>query len=189
MNILSHRPNILFMVWVRNKQINVILNLKLRRQLYYTKIIKALTTIETGIYLNQGHFKLWKINGKEHRDDGPACIYGISNEKPNGTDHYYYKHGKRHRDDGPAWIQGISTENPNGTDHYYYKHGKRHRDDGPAWIHGISKENPNGTKHIYYQHGERHRDDGPAYIGGISTEKPNGTRHSYYKNGIEVYSF
>ena len=127
MNILSHRPNLLFLVWVRNKQFNFILNLKLRRQLYYTKLIKALTTIETGIYpkyLKQGHFKLWKINGKLHRDDGPACIEGISTENPNGTYHAYYKYGKRHRDDGPSYIHGISKENPNGTKHIYYQHGK-----------------------------------------------------------------
>ena len=35
------------------------------------------------------------INGKYHREDGPAAEY------PNG-DKYWYLNGKRHREDGPA---------------------------------------------------------------------------------------
>jgi len=159
MNTLSYRPNLLFLIWIRNKHALFILNHKLNRKLYYQKLIIALTTNETGNGL-YGACKIWKVNGKKHKDDGPASIYGISKNNPNGTYHYYYQHGILHRrlsqdgKVGPAIINGISTENPNGTNHFYYKHGQRHRDNGPACIEEISKENPNGTRHYYYMHGE-----------------------------------
>jgi len=45
--------------------------------------------------------KAWFINGKLHREDGPAIEYA------NGTK-YWYLNGKRHREDGPAieWANG-----------------------------------------------------------------------------------
>jgi len=160
MNTLGYRPNLLFLIWIRNKHALFILNHKLNKQLYYQKHIIALTTKKTGNGM-VGAFIIWKVNGKFHKDDGPAWIQGISKENPNGTIHAYYHNGKRHRGlsqdgkVGPAYIQGISKEYPNGSYHAYYKHGKNHRDDGPARIHNISKENPKGTKHLYYINGER----------------------------------
>ena len=124
MNTLSYRPNLLFLIWIRNKHPLFILNHKLNKQLYYRKLIIALTTKETANGVG-GAYITWKVNGKKHKDDGPACIGGILKKYPNGTNHYYYKHGKYHRDDCPAYIQGISTENPNGTKQFYYHHGKR----------------------------------------------------------------
>lgn len=44
-------------------------------------------------YQNQ----FWYLNGKLHREDGPACIY------TSGARHWYIN-GRRHRDDGPALI-------------------------------------------------------------------------------------
>ena len=45
--------------------------------------------------------KEWFLNGKRHREDGPAV------EKANGTK-VWYLNGKRHREDGPAveWANG-----------------------------------------------------------------------------------
>ena len=45
--------------------------------------------------------KVWKLNGKYHRGDGPACEYA------DGTKFWCLK-GKRHREDGPAieWPDG-----------------------------------------------------------------------------------
>ena len=47
------------------------------------------------------HCKIWKLNGKHHREDGPAFI---------SSDGYraWYKDGIRHREDGSAvtWIDG-----------------------------------------------------------------------------------
>jgi len=188
MNTLSYRPNLLFPIWIRNKHALFLLNHKLNKQLYYRKLIIALTTNETGNFVD-GAFNIWKVNGKYHRDDGPAIIHGISKENPNGTIHDYYQYDELHRDDGPAVIHGISKENPNGTYHYYYKHDKCHRDYGPAYIKGISTENPNGTNHYYYKHGECHRDDGPAWIQGISKENPNGTYKEYFQHGKRVEPF
>ena len=124
MNTLGYGPNLLFLIWIRNKHTLFILNHKLNKLLYYHKLIIALTTKETGsgIY---GGFITWKVNDKAHRDDGPATILGISKNNPNGTYHYYYKHGKLHRDDGPAYIGGITTEKPNGTYQHYYLNGER----------------------------------------------------------------
>jgi hypothetical protein len=39
--------------------------------------------------------KYWWLNGKRHREDGPAI------ERANG-DKYWWLNGKRHREDGPA---------------------------------------------------------------------------------------
>ena len=62
--------------------------------------------------------KKWHLNGKLHREDGPAI------EWANGTK-YWYLNGKRHREDGPA------IEDASGTKKWFLN-GKRHREDGPA---------------------------------------------------------
>jgi mRNA degradation ribonuclease J1/J2 len=48
----------------------------------------------------------WLLNGKHHREDGPAIIF------PDGHQHWFL-HGKYHREDGPAVIW------PNGTQKWY----------------------------------------------------------------------
>jgi hypothetical protein len=58
------------------------------------------------------------LNGKYHREDGPAIEYVNGNK-------FWYKNGKQHREDGPA------VEYTNGTK-YWYKNGKLHREKGPA---------------------------------------------------------
>jgi hypothetical protein len=70
--------------------------------------------------------KEWRLNGKYHREDGPAVEY------PGGTKQWWLN-GKYHREDGPA------VEYANGTKEWYLN-GKWHREDGPAI------EYPNGTK-------------------------------------------
>ncbi len=62
--------------------------------------------------------KRWYLNGKLHREDGPAV------EWPNGEKHWYLN-GKLHREGGPA------VECANGTKAWYLN-GKYHREDGPA---------------------------------------------------------
>ena len=160
MNTLGYRPNLLFLIWIRNKHALFILNHKLNKQLYYQKHIIALTTKQTGNVV-AGAFIIWTVNGKKHKYDGPALIQGISKENPNGTEHIYYQYGKLHRGlsqdgkVGPAYIQGISKKNPNGIYNTYYQHGIRHRDDGPAVIREISKEHPNGSDQLYYINGKQ----------------------------------
>jgi hypothetical protein len=62
--------------------------------------------------------KRWFLNGKLHREDGPAVEY------PNGTKHWFLN-GEWHRKDGPAY------EGSDGTKQWFLN-DKLHREDGPA---------------------------------------------------------
>ena len=62
--------------------------------------------------------KEWFLNGKLHREDGPAVEHTDGNK-------FWYLNGKRHREDGPALVY------PNGSK-FWFVGGKRHRIDGPA---------------------------------------------------------
>jgi hypothetical protein len=62
--------------------------------------------------------KDWFLNGKLHREDGPAVEYSDG-----GKD--WFLNGKLHREDGPA------VEYSNG-DKYWFLNDKLHREDGPA---------------------------------------------------------
>ena len=44
----------------------------------------------------------WWLNGKRHREDGPAVI--------DGNYQAWYQNEKRHREDGPAFIDGDRQE-------------------------------------------------------------------------------
>jgi antitoxin component YwqK of YwqJK toxin-antitoxin module len=96
----------------------------------------------------------YKLNGKLHREDGPAVIYGSGRQ-------VWYQNGKLHRDDGPAIIYVSRLQE-------WYQNGKLHRDDGPAYINGDCQE--------WYQNGKMHRLDGPAIIYGSG-------RQDWYQNG------
>jgi hypothetical protein len=128
MNILKDRPNLLFLVCVRNQNKNFLVVSKLRRAIYLLKMIKALTTVA-----NINGYQEYYLNGKQHRVDGPAIIY------PDGYQAYYLN-GKLHRVDGPAIIA------PNGFQAYWLN-GERHRVDGPAIVYS------DGTQ-SYYINGE-----------------------------------
>jgi hypothetical protein len=73
--------------------------------------------------------KEWYLNGKLHREDGPAV------ERASGTKQWLLN-GSLHREDGPAleWADGNK---------YWFLNGKRHREDGPAC------ENKDGYKQWY----------------------------------------
>ena len=81
--------------------------------------------------------KRWKLNGKLHREEGPAV------ECPDGTQ-YWYLNGVLHREGGPA------IERPNGT-RVWYLNGKLHREGGPA------VERPDGRQE-WWVNGVRHRE-------------------------------
>ena len=51
--------------------------------------------IEYKVEVYEDGDKQWYLNGKCHREDGPAI------ERANGTKHWYLN-GQRHREDGPA---------------------------------------------------------------------------------------
>ena len=75
--------------------------------------------------------KEWYIDGKRHREDGPAY------EGSDGTKEWYIN-GLCHREDGPAIEYKDRAV-------YWFINGKLHREDGPA------VEYPNGSKYWYYQ--------------------------------------
>ena len=60
----------------------------------------------------------WFLNGKLHREDGPAI------ESSSGSK-FWFLNGKRHREDGPALEYANSNK-------LWYNNGLRHRLDGPA---------------------------------------------------------
>ena len=73
--------------------------------------------------------KRWYLNGKLHREDGPAI------EDTNGIKAWCIN-GQYHREDGPAFEYADGSK-------AWYLNDKRHREDGPAI------ENANGTKYWY----------------------------------------
>ena len=70
------------------------------------------------VKVNASGTKSWLLNGKLHREDGPAIEYA------NG-DKEWYLNGELHREDGPA------IEDANGSK-VWFLNGKLHREDGPA---------------------------------------------------------
>jgi hypothetical protein len=60
----------------------------------------------------------WHLNGRYHRDDGPAIIYSDGAA-------VWYRNGEIHREGGPA------VKNARGYKAWYLN-GKLHREDGPA---------------------------------------------------------
>jgi hypothetical protein len=67
---------------------------------------------------NSNGAKVWYLNGKRHREDGPAC------EHSNGHKTWWLN-GKLHREDGPACEYASGRK-------LWYLNGKLHREDGPA---------------------------------------------------------
>jgi len=63
------------------------------------------------VKVNPNGTKSWLLNGKLHREDGPAIEYANGNKE-------WYLNGKCHREDGPA------VEYTNGTK-CWYLNGKK----------------------------------------------------------------
>jgi hypothetical protein len=100
----------------------------------------------------------WYLNGKLHREDGPAIEYA------DGTKEWYLN-GMRHREDGPAveWFYGTKA---------WCFNGKLHREDGPAI------EYADGIKE-WYLNGKLYREDGPVieYPDDIKERHLSGERY------------
>jgi hypothetical protein len=84
---------------------------------------------EYKVEVTENSTKWFNLEGKLHREDGPAVKYADGSKS-------YYINGKRHREDGPA------VEHADGYKCYYINN-KLHREDGPA------REYANGSKHYY----------------------------------------
>ena len=119
-----------------------------------------LPTDFTGIAEYPNGSKLWYLNGKYHREDGPAREWADGKKE-------WYLNGQLHRTDGPAreWADGTKV---------WRLKGKYHREDGPAieWA--------DGTK-SWYRNDKRHRVDGPAY------ERADGSKE-WWLNDKLVYA-
>ena len=102
---------------------------------------------EVKVY-NDGN-KYWYLNGKSHREDGPAIEYANGDKK-------WYLDDTLHREDGPA------VEYDNGTKAWYLN-GKCHREDGPAM------KFTSGDKY-WYLNDKLHRVDGPAIVHADGTK-------------------
>ena len=100
--------------------------------------VGPVTVIEekVGPVIDQYGTKHWYLNGKLHREDGPAI------EWANGDKHWYLN-GELHRERGPA-VEGV-----NGYKRWYFN-GKLHRERGPAveevngykewWLNGVRQK-------------------------------------------------
>ena len=75
--------------------------------------------------------KIFYLNGKLHREDGPAIIYYYDNGQI--LSEHYFLNGKHHREDGHTII--YYYQNGKIEREFYYLNDKRHRENGPAYIH------------------------------------------------------
>jgi hypothetical protein len=105
------------------------------------------------------------LDGKLHRDDGPAWITrdGLV---------IWFCNGLQHRTGGPAVMR------PDGALEWYL-HGQRHRADGPAIIKSGRRE----QEQAWWLNGQRHRLDGPAITTESTRGKPN---ERWYVNGHDI---
>ena len=59
--------------------------------------------MKNGYYKSSDGHQGWRVNGRLHREDGPAAI------APDGTKEWY-QNDKLHREDGPAYIGANGTQ-------------------------------------------------------------------------------
>ncbi len=85
--------------------------------------------IKYSVHVHANGDKSWYLNGKYHREDGPAIEHADGYKE-------WYLNDQRHREDGPA------IERADGYKEWYLN-GKRHCEDGPAI------ERANGNKEWY----------------------------------------
>lgn len=99
--------------------------------------------IEYTVEVSADGDKYWYLNGKLHREDGPAV------ESADGDKHWYLN-GKVHREGGPA------MEHASGNKHWYLN-SKLHREDGPAieCVNGYNRWYLNGEKVTEEEHKRR----------------------------------
>ena len=107
--------------------------------------------------------KKWYLNGKLHKEDGPAV------ERSNGAKEWYLN-GKFHRENAPAIEYTDDIDDIGIVIRDWFLNGKRHREDGPAiddsdgikcwYVEGREydeKEYPNALRKYYrklYRRGE-----------------------------------
>ena len=110
------------------------------------KETKPTRTMNDGLYISESGHKRWYLNGKFHREDGPAVQYSSGSK-------FWYLNGLQHRTDGPA------VEYPDGTKRWYLN-DELHRTDGPAveYINGTKRWWINGNELSQTQYLQRTRE-------------------------------
>ena len=93
--------------------------------------------------------KEWRVNGKLHREDGPAVEY-----KNGGKE--WWVNGRLHREDGPAVENGGPF---NGKE--WWVNGRLHREDGPAMESTVRLE--------WWVNGQLHRINNPAVVSLVTS--------------------
>ena len=90
--------------------------------------------IEYTVKVYENGSKEWYLNGKRHREDGPAIEWASGRKA-------WFLNGELHRGDGPAiqWADGTKS---------WFLNDKLHREDGPAieWDDGDNEWFLNGEK-------------------------------------------
>ena len=106
----------------------------MKTSIKFKRYIKGNHLLKKEISFSTSGRKEWYLNGKRHREDGPAIEYN------DGTKQWSLN-GKRHREDGPAieWKDGTKE---------WYLNGNIHREDGPAieWNDGSKQWFLNGKR-------------------------------------------
>ena len=99
--------------------------------------------IEYTVKVYEDGSKCWYLNGKLHREDGPAIEYADGSK-------CWYLNDQLHREDGPAieYADGVK---------YWYLNGKLHREDGPAieYADGVKSWYLNGEPLTEQEHQKR----------------------------------
>ena len=136
--------------------------------------------LDTGIEL----MVAYRLNGRRHRDEGPAVVKRDAESGRIWWEEYRW-HGRFHRDPtaGPAAI-GYDTSADAAMSWDYWWRGKRHRLDGPAATCHFGALADLHIVEEYYVHGKEHRDpaEGPAYIKRFPSET-FAREVRYYANG------
>jgi len=147
------------MLYISTFNIRLLKQLLLHRPLYeyFRANRQHMLNMFTVVVTNEMSVK-HLLNGKLHREDGPAVIYASGAQK-------WYQNDKLHLEDGPAIIHADGTQ-------FWYLNDKRHREDGPAVIRA------SGTQK-WYLNDKLHREDGPAVIFADGEQR-------WYLNGKSV---
>ena len=84
----------------------------------YHKLREEYKMIEYKVRVYEDGSKYWFLNGKQHREDGPAIEWASGGK-------FWFLNGKLHREDGPAIEEASGGK-------FWFLNGKLHREDGPA---------------------------------------------------------
>lgn len=139
---------------------------------YYNKFGYLHNINGPAITTNNGT-NIYLVNGKIHREDGPAIMF--KDPEKDLQVHIYYRNNILHREYGPAKVVHQDGQLYKSS---YYINGKLHRENSPAieWTDG---------QYMYYVDGKRHCEDGPA-VRLKTPGKPGKFTEEYWINDEKI---